>query len=379
MSDNIIKRFVVLDSFRGLCALAVVAFHMRVVGSFTELGFFRSSFLFVEFFFALSGFVLTHKYGSRENLGLNQFVLSRTFRLLPVHLFMLLCFLALEAGKYLTEYAGVSLNNPPFSGSNSLAEIIPNALLLQAWLPFTEPQSFNAPSWSISIEYYLYLIFAVTIAFLPTQHRATMWLLISVAGFWSLASSAHVPTQYAARGLSCFFAGSITYTLFASVRDRLSPTSAVATLAEAASLIAVIVFLGNATGRDAPFTGVLFGLVILIFAFEKGNISKYLSARPLLHLGEISYCVYMIHYAILLIFVLGMTVASKITALPLAPVVDGIRFIDTGSVFLNNLTSLAVLGVVVCAAGLVRRYVELPGIRAGKMIAERSVSRSVAA
>ncbi|WP_305814342.1 hypothetical protein [Photobacterium leiognathi] len=41
------RRFEALDAFRGLCALSVVLFHFRVVGSVTELRFFRGSELFL--------------------------------------------------------------------------------------------------------------------------------------------------------------------------------------------------------------------------------------------------------------------------------------------------------------------------------------------
>ena len=63
------RRFEVLDAFRGICAVAVVIFHMHLVGSITELSFFRGSSIFVEFFFVLSGFVLAHGYAYKKTLS----------------------------------------------------------------------------------------------------------------------------------------------------------------------------------------------------------------------------------------------------------------------------------------------------------------------
>lgn len=77
-------RFHALDSFRGICALSVVVFHMHIAGTFTDLPFFINSHIFVEFFFILSGFVLTHTYGSRKNLNFKNFFIARSFRLLAV-------------------------------------------------------------------------------------------------------------------------------------------------------------------------------------------------------------------------------------------------------------------------------------------------------
>ena len=93
------QRFEALDAFRGLAALSIVVCHMHFVGSLTELEFFRRSPIFVEFFFVLSGFVLTHGYGFNENLKFSVFMKARFFRLYPLHLFMFIIFIFLELGK----------------------------------------------------------------------------------------------------------------------------------------------------------------------------------------------------------------------------------------------------------------------------------------
>ena len=70
------RTFVTLDGLRGIAALAIVARHAPVlfnsvsiyvqsdIGKPTALGPFFESYLAVDFFFALSGFVLAHAYWS---------------------------------------------------------------------------------------------------------------------------------------------------------------------------------------------------------------------------------------------------------------------------------------------------------------------------
>jgi peptidoglycan/LPS O-acetylase OafA/YrhL len=70
------RTFVTLDGLRGIAALAIVARHAPVlfnsvsiyvqsdIGKPTALFF--ESYLAVDFFFALSGFVLAHAYGQRH-------------------------------------------------------------------------------------------------------------------------------------------------------------------------------------------------------------------------------------------------------------------------------------------------------------------------
>jgi peptidoglycan/LPS O-acetylase OafA/YrhL len=170
------KRFHVLDSFCGIAALFVVLFHMHYMGAISESIFFRNSNLFVEFFFILSGFVLTHSYMLKKHLSFRNFFISRTFRLLPLHLFVLLLFIALEFGKLYAYKHGFHFNNVPFTAASNIADIVPNILLLQSWLPNVSTVSWNYPSWSISVEYYLYMIFFLTLL-LKVFNRYIVWIL----------------------------------------------------------------------------------------------------------------------------------------------------------------------------------------------------------
>ena len=74
------RSFVTLDGLRGIAALAVVTRH----APYFRNPFFES-YLAVDFFFVLSGFVLAHAYGQRlrGNLSILDFVKIRIVRLYP--------------------------------------------------------------------------------------------------------------------------------------------------------------------------------------------------------------------------------------------------------------------------------------------------------
>ena len=208
------KRFLALDSFRGLFALSVVMFHMHLVGSITEIDFFRGSSLFVEFFFILSGFVITHGFAYKEDLKFSSFAISRAFRLFPLHIFMLIVFLGIELGKLAAfKYAGFTFSSDPFTDSSAISQILPNLFLIQSWFPFTDHESFNYPSWSISIEYYIYLIFFI-ITMVFKQFKVLAWAFISLIMIWLLANESTYLEKEVMRGLSCFFLGSLTYVTY---------------------------------------------------------------------------------------------------------------------------------------------------------------------
>ena len=60
-------RFYALDSWRGIAAVMVALFHMPIAWSLYDVGIVRHAWLFVDFFFVLSGFVIafTYEYNCR--------------------------------------------------------------------------------------------------------------------------------------------------------------------------------------------------------------------------------------------------------------------------------------------------------------------------
>jgi peptidoglycan/LPS O-acetylase OafA/YrhL len=87
------RSFITLDGLRGIAALAVVIRHCPDL--FGEDALFES-YLAVDFFFALSGFVLAHAYGKqlRKELSASHFMALRFTRLYPLYLLALAISLA---------------------------------------------------------------------------------------------------------------------------------------------------------------------------------------------------------------------------------------------------------------------------------------------
>ncbi|RUT82360.1 acyltransferase, partial [Mesorhizobium sp. M7A.T.Ca.US.000.02.1.1] len=92
------ERFLVLDSWRGICALLVALFHFPTASTISQSAFIGSSYLFVDFFFVLSGFVIASSYGDRLNQPeqVARFALVRFGRIYPLHLLMLAAFAGFE-------------------------------------------------------------------------------------------------------------------------------------------------------------------------------------------------------------------------------------------------------------------------------------------
>ncbi|MFJ3483740.1 acyltransferase family protein [Pseudomonas sp. NPDC090202] len=366
------KRFLVLDSFRGLCAVALIVHHSHIERSITELAFFRNASQFVGFFFALSGFLIYRRYV--EHLAtprqVGEFMISRTCRVVPLHVLVLLFFIGFECLKLVLERYGLSLNYPAFSGDRAPGEILPNLLLIQAWWPGFNALSFNYPSWFISVEFYVWVLFALICLALPGLARK-LFLLLCLLAFVALYKDFSAIPRNVLWGVSCFFAGTLAYRLYVRLHDS-RPGLLLASVLEI-GVLALIYWV--MTEGEAPLTvelGVLFSAAILIFAYEAGVVSQLLRLRAFPWLGSLWLSIYMTHAAVIFVLVTALTVAAKFTGMSLLVDKAGetagtvVRYMSTGSALNDNLLLLLVVVAVVVISMLAHCYVEAPGIRFGK-------------
>ena len=368
------ERFEVLDSFRGLCALFVVVYHLHVSDSIAEIAFFRGSSIFVEFFFVLSGFVLAHGYAFRENLSFGPFLSARFFRLYPLHLFMLLVFVLLELGKWgALEFFGISFNNMAFTNDYALESILPNLLLVHAWTPFTNPLSFNTPSWSISIEFYMYLLLYLSLL-MAGRVRMLVWGLLPAVMFYLMITGSDLLLPAVMRGLSGFFGGVICYLVYRRYLSRIKVPVWLASLVEVVLILMVIAVVQSELEYRSVWATLVFFLAVLWFSLEGGLLSTALKRDSLQFLGRLSYSMYMTHAAVIYLFTSLFLVLQKLIGKQTMSMVDGVRFFDTGYGLWNNLLVALMLASVLLCSCWTYRVIEVRGQALGKQLRSKPSS-----
>ncbi|RVD37634.1 acyltransferase, partial [Mesorhizobium sp. M8A.F.Ca.ET.023.02.2.1] len=293
-------RFQVLDSWRGICALLVALFHFPTASVISQSSFIGSSYLFVDFFFVLSGFVIASSYADR--LGrpeeVARFALVRFGRIYPLHLVMLAAFAAFELLRLvLPQLYGTGA--APFTGGFDLKSLAANLLLLQG-VGFEDRLTWNAPSWSISAEFFAYLLFA-GVVFIAGA-RAWIWFVaaaVTAPLFLLGFSTHHMDVSYDFGFIRCLYGFSLGALLAWFQHDSIARARQVLvangprvswTLAEIIMVAVIVLFVSLAGDNDAGIAAPLvFALALFLFAHEGGWISALLRTPFMLTLGALSY------------------------------------------------------------------------------------------
>ena len=240
-----------LESLRGLASFFIVIVHTNIFTTILKIDFIINGYLFVDFFFILSGFVIAYNYLNKLK-DRNQFLLfikRRFLRLYPLHFFLLIIY-------FLLNYLQVKLGFQFEEDFNNIKSFFANLSLTQALIPDLG-RSYNSVSWSISVEFYTYILFAFLVSFLRGNKK--IFIFMKKFHFKNIKF--------------------LTYIII---------------------LILFIILSMNKPSNYLQCIFVLFvSFLILALLQERNNyLIKFLENPIFMYLGKISYSTYMTHYII---------------------------------------------------------------------------------
>lgn len=305
-----------LTSLRFVAAMLVVVYHYFALGISGSSGknvdvvqgpiskFLREylpglqyGHLAVDYFFVLSGFVLAHVYYQDVINGAfryGHFLKKRLARIYPLHLVTLLFCASLAVMAWQLR---VPINHPEAFAPDAF---LPNVLLLQAF-GVLHCLTFNGPSWSISAEWFAYVLFPLLLSIVLYRGLNSRAALIgTVAAFlcvYYYPSTDQLLTQrtYDFGILRIAMEFPIGLALYRVYNEyRLSDSRWVTPAYPI--FVGVLIALGLQLQVEEAVTVLLF--VVLIFVCTTAELNyplKWLTHPWLVLGGTISYSIYMIH------------------------------------------------------------------------------------
>jgi peptidoglycan/LPS O-acetylase OafA/YrhL len=323
------KRLTSLDALRGVAALSVVVWHWQhffAIGGDWQDGWSRASQPFfwllkplyvqgwaaVDLFFVLSGFVFFWLYGEAirtRGAGPLRFAVLRFSRLYPLHLVLLVAVAVLQL--FFFRAHGMFF----VYQANDAVHFAAHLFMVQSWWPGAQ-QSFDGPTWSVSIEVLLYVIFFAACRF--GLRAGLPALVMALAGVPLLWLDEHI-----ARGVIGFFMGGYVFALWQLWRGGAWARATarglgIASLFGWAALAALLyhdsAWLAGGEGNVGfllAFDFVLCPLTVLALALHEHVRGR--SYAGLGFLGDISYSTYLIHFPLQLCLAL---IAGRLALTP---------------------------------------------------------------
>lgn len=176
-------RYDILDGLRGVAAFLVVAFHLfEAYSPHPSLQIINHGYLAVDFFFALSGFVIGYAYDDRwkQGMGTGAFFVRRLIQLQPM------VFAGATFGLLMYFFGAADIEN------TSVGMLLAVWLLSCFLIPTTsacdirgwgEGYALDGPQWSLAFEYIANIMYALFVRRFP---RWLLIVLVCVAALLSL-------------------------------------------------------------------------------------------------------------------------------------------------------------------------------------------------
>lgn len=303
----------------------VVFFHAFILARWGGVpagwGLVQNAWLFVDLFFVISGVIMAAVYGERLRSGaqLRGFFIKRFYRLYPLHLVTTFsaigAVILVQGAKWGAAQFGIQLGGEaPFAVEFfSLPYLLLELLMLQGLGIMTEALH-NYPSWSLSVEFWLYLVFAL-LCFVVRNTRVRLLLSLAVVlgclG-WFLRPGSGLPASPLSadvhglpRGLLSFFIGVLVWHGWTAVRGSCArlPDWLPGLLQLLLGALALLMVASKpALGAWVYAIPAVFGLWVWSLLPDRGLLAALLQTRGLQWLGVHSYSIYLVHVTVLTCF-----------------------------------------------------------------------------
>ncbi|WP_304062824.1 acyltransferase family protein [Pedobacter glucosidilyticus] len=331
MSGKLLKRNHTLDILRAFAALAVVLFHLNEPIAHID-NWYRNivklGWLGVPVFFVISGYCIMMS--AFKTKKFNYFISKRFFRIFPPYwVSLLLIILIAILQKIVTGFNSIS------SIPKNLIEIGANLALLTK--PFSNIETINWVYWSLTYEWFFYLLIGIVMLSLPIRFWITALSIITLISIYIDNSDYNILFFF--HHWPTFSLGLAAYTFhFDNTNKRLFYFFTL-----------VILSMYGIVNHFVLVNQVEYGIASLL-TFIILLISPYLqvSKNILTSLGDYSYGVYLLHVPIG-IYIMGRLKTKDIQE----------------NIFLNILYDLIIYLICCSAAKLFYQFIELPSMKLG--------------
>lgn len=310
------SHIVALDGLRGIAIALVLIVHFyyrgpQLASSPVSKEFFIFGWTGVELFFVLSGFLITSILLKAKGVGgaLGGFYLNRAARILPLYIAFLV---ALLAASFLT------LPSPLSDSLLNFREYfftyffyISNFSYIAGW-DVSQANILLSPTWSLAVEQHFYLFWPLFVLFLPV--RTTKILIVSlylIMASARVAMAGNISPEVVYHTTFLHFDGLAMGAMAALFLPSISNKSTLVRCTAVVSfLLIAALFMSQGTFHYKNPQIFSFGIPLvnlfycsaMIYVMSSNVLSKVFSISPLTVLGKYSYCIYLLHWPMLMIF-----------------------------------------------------------------------------
>ena len=237
----------------------------------------------IEMFWAISGFVFAHVYLDQlKKISAKEFLINRVARLYPLHLLTLIILVGLDT---LTINENFKINK-----ANDLYHFLLNLFYIHGW-GMAKVFSYNAPTWSVSLELIVYGIFFISITLL-NKFRIKFIILFYI--FLLLVNKNwDIENFYFASFFDCcrlFFSGILMHYFYIKIRNKFYLI-----------LISIILIVVSWVGNFKLF---IFFPAIILFLSVFGTIANKKLGSFFQLSGDLTYAIYLLHTPIQIMIIL---------------------------------------------------------------------------